>query len=206
MPCLQNQGRRIDIGMLKIIGGEHRSRILLSPEDDRTSRPYTGRVKETVFNLLRGWFDGTRVLDLFAGVGTMGLEAVSRGAAQVVLIERDREIYELLKRNIEALRCGDRATAVFGDALSPASLARAPKPVDIAFVDPPYDLMMEERTRQRVLEQVSRLRDVMAAKSFIVLRSPISKFDADFAIEGFDGPEEHDYGHEMHVMLYAPKA
>jgi len=191
--------------MLKIIGGEHRSRVLLSPEDDRTSRPYTSRAKESVFNLLRGWFDGARVLDLFAGVGTMGLEAVSRGAAEVVLVERDREIHRLLQKNIEALRCGDRAKAVLADALSPAALARAPKPVDVAFVDPPYDLMIDERSRPRVLEQVSRLGEIMATKSFVVLRSPISKVQADFSLPGLEGPEEHDYGHEMHVMLYAPR-
>lgn len=191
--------------MLKILGGEHRSRILLSPDDDHVSRPYTSRVKESVFNLLRGWFEGARVLDLFAGVGTMGLEAVSRGAAQVVLVERDREIYELLRRNIENLRCEDHATAILADAMTPAVLIRAPKPVDVAFVDPPYPMMEDERTRAKVLEQVARLRDVMAEKSFIVLRSPLSSKRIDLRIEGFDGPEEHDYGHDMYVLLYAPR-
>ncbi len=191
--------------MLKIIGGEHRSRILLSPEDDRTSRPYTGRVKETVFNLLRGWFENARVLDLFAGVGTMGLEAISRGAAAVVMVERDREIYDLLKRNIQALDCEDRATPILGDALSPATLFRAPRPVDVTFIDPPYDMMQDERMRRKVLEHIARVRGLMGEKGFVVLRSPISATEADFAIEGFDGPEAHDYGPEMHVLLYAPK-
>ncbi len=192
--------------MLKIIGGEHRSRILLSPDDDRTSRPYTARVRESVFNLLRGWFDDARVLDLFAGVGTMGLEAVSRGAAQVVMVERDREVYDLLQRNIAALHCEDRATAIHADALSPVVLARAPKPVDVAFVDPPYPLMTDDRLRAKVLEQVARLRDVLADRSFVVLRSPLSSREADLTLEGFDGPEAHDYGHEMHVLLYAPRS
>lgn len=191
--------------MLKIIGGEHRSRILQTPDDDRVSRPYTGRVKETVFNLLRGWFDDTNVLDLFAGVGTMGLEAVSRGAAKVVMVERDREIYGLLKRNIESLKCEDRVTAIMGDALSPAILGRAPTPVDIIFVDPPYDMMSDERGRSKVFEQIARCRGVMGDKGFVVLRSPIGRGDAEFAITGFDGPEEHQYGPEMHVMLYAPQ-
>jgi 16S rRNA (guanine966-N2)-methyltransferase len=157
-----------------------------------------------VFNLLRGWFeDGARVLDLFAGVGTMGLEAVSRGAAQVVMLERNREIFRLLERNIENLKCGDRATAVLGDALSPLALDRAPQPVDVVFIDPPYDLMEEPTTRARVLEQIARLREVMGQNGFVVLRSPIGRQDADFTVPGFAGPEEHMYGKDMHVMLYA---
>jgi len=192
--------------MLKIIAGEFRSRVLLSPEDDRVSRPYSGRVKESVFNLLRGWFEGTRVLDLFAGVGTMGLEAVSRGAAQVVMVERDRAIFDLLRQNIERLGCEDRASAVLGDALSPAVLVRAPRPLDIAFVDPPYELMEQARTRAKVLEQIARLREAMADRGFVVLRSPLAAHDQDFAVPGFHGPEGHDYGRGMHVLLYAPRA
>src|SRR5947207_15753430 len=86
--------------MLKITAGEFRSRILLSPKDDASSRPYASRVKESVFNLLRGWFEGATVLDLFAGVGTVGLEAVSRGASNVFMMERNGEILRLLQQNI----------------------------------------------------------------------------------------------------------
>ena len=68
--------------MIKIIGGEYRSRKLLTPENESVSRPYGSRVKESLFNLLRGWFEGATVIDLFAGVGTMGLECASRGAAR----------------------------------------------------------------------------------------------------------------------------
>lgn len=195
----------VGLRMLKIIAGEFRSRILVSPEDDHTSRPYTGRAKETVFNLLRGWFDDARVLDLFAGVGTMGLEAVSRGASKVLLVERNREIYDLLRRNINALGCGDRAEAMCADALSPLALTRAPRPLDLVFIDPPYDLMQRPASRQRVFEQIARSRDLMGEKGFIVLRSPIAATD-EFTVEGFHGPEPHDYGREMHVLLYAPAA
>jgi 16S rRNA (guanine966-N2)-methyltransferase len=190
--------------MLKIIAGEYRSRRLLSPEDDALSRPYGARVKESVFNLLRGWFEGAHVLDLFAGVGTMGLEAVSRGATKAVLVERDRDIFELLKRNIETLGCDDRAQAVHADALSPAALDRAPMPVNLVFVDPPYSLMEEQKGRQRVLAQIERCRPRMADQGFVVLRSPVPA-DAEFTISGFDGPEEHRYGKDMNVLLYAPK-
>ncbi len=191
--------------MLKIIAGEYRSRVLASPEDARVSRPYTSRVKESVFNLLRGWFEeGSTALDLFAGVGTMGLEAISRGAARVVMVERDRYMVRLLERNIESLGCADRARVVAGDALSALVLAQAPKPVDVIFIDPPYEIMQQPKTRERVLEQIARCRSIMGERGFVVLRSPVGKRDAEFAISGFDGPEEHAYGSDMHVMLYAP--
>lgn len=191
--------------MLKIIAGEFRSRRLHAPEDGLVSRPYASRVKESIFNLLRGWFDGTTVIDLFAGVGTMGLEAVSRGAAKVFMVERDRKVHDLLVANIKELHCEDRATAVNADALSLAWMARAPRPAQIMFVDPPYSLMEDERTREQVLHMISRCKPLMDAKSFVVLRSPVRSSEADFSIEGFAGPESHEYSHHMNVLLYAPK-
>jgi 16S rRNA (guanine966-N2)-methyltransferase len=190
--------------MLRILGGEFRSRQLLTPDDDLTSRPYSSRAKESLFNLLRGWFEGTNVIDLFAGVGTMGLEAVSRGAASVLLVERDRKVFDLLKQNIETLKCADRAIAVNADALGGVWIAKASKPVDVIFCDPPYRLMEDERSRQRVLEQVGRCRALMADRGFVVLRSPIGTRDAELSVEGFAGPEEHRYGNEMRVLLYSP--
>lgn len=196
--------------MLRIQSGEFRSRILESPPElgggRDVTRPMTARVKESLFNLLRGWFEGARVLDLFAGVGTMGLEAVSRGAREVVLIERDREIARYLEANIAALKCQDRATAIQGDALGPLATERAPKPVDLVFLDPPYDFMLDESRRARVLDTARRLREVMADRGFLVLRSPVDLSAEERAIEGFDGPEIHSYGREMKVLLYMPAA
>ena len=190
--------------MLKIIGGEFRSRQLMTPPDEAVTRPYSQRVKESVFNLLRGWFDDANVLDLFAGVGTMGLEAVSRGARQVLLVEQDRKIFTMLESNIAALGCGDRATAMHGDALGQTCLLRAPQPVDVVFVDPPYAMMQRDDSRTRVLEQVRRTGEIMADKGFLVLRSPLQPEGPEWDIEGFDGPEEHRHGKDMWVLLYAP--
>lgn len=192
------------IAMLKIIGGEFRSRRLLSPEDGSVSRPYASRVKESVFNLLRGWWEGATVLDLFAGVGTIGLEAVSRGAAKVYMIERNRDVFRLLEQNIKALDCGLRATAIFGDALSPASLARVRGRVDLIFIDPPYEMMIDDARRGKVLQQIERCRPLMGDKGFLVLRSPVGVEQAELSLQGFVGPEQHRYAPDMHVLLYAP--
>jgi 16S rRNA (guanine966-N2)-methyltransferase len=194
------------IAMLKIIGGEYRSRQLATPPDEAVTRPYSQRVKESVFNLLRGWFDDANVLDLFAGVGTIGLEAVSRGAKQVLMVEQDRKIFGLLQKNIETLGCGDRAIAMQGDALGQTALLRAPRPVDVVFIDPPYAIMQPPEGRARVLEQARRVRDVMAEQGFLVLRSPVRPEGPEWTIEGFDGPEEHRHGKDMWVLLYSPVA
>lgn len=191
--------------MPRIIAGTFRSRRLVSPPaEDTATRPYTDRVKESLFNLLRGWFDDARVLDLFAGVGTMGLEAVSRGAAEVVMIEQHRKIFAMLEQNIAALDCADRARAVHSDALGPSSLLSAPKPVDVVFIDPPYAMMHHEPSRTHVLDQAARLRDVMADPSMLVLRTPLDPDRTDHDIDGFIGPESHRYGSDMFVLLYQP--
>ena len=174
--------------MPRIIAGEFRSRRLQSPAGADTTRPYLDRVKESVFNMLREWCEGAVVLDLFAGVGTMGLEAVSRGARAVLLVEQDRRVFESLRANIEMLGCGDRATAVRGDALGAGCLARAPRPVDLVFVDPPYEVMRTEPGRQRVLVQIAACRRIMGDEGYVILRSPEGPAAHDLAVPGFDGP------------------
>jgi 16S rRNA (guanine(966)-N(2))-methyltransferase RsmD len=162
----------------------------------------TGRVKESIFSILRGWFEGATVLDLFAGVGTMGLEAISHGAARVVLVERDRGVLECLERNIAALGCGARCTAIQGDALSASVLARVPRPLHLVFMDPPYDLAEQTSGRRRILEQAAATRALFDAKGWLVLRLPYELPGAEGALVGFDGPEVRAYG-DMFVHFYA---
>jgi len=189
--------------MVKIIAGEYRSRQLLSNRRDASTRPFLSRVKESVFSMLHEWFDGARVLDLFAGVGTVGLEAVSRGASAVLMVERTPRTFRILTRNIENLGCGDRAKALLGDALGHVSLLQAPQPVDLVFVDPPYEMMRDPSMRRRVLHQVQRCRGIMADKGFLVLRSPVGPDEIE-AVESFQGPEVHHYGKEMWALMYEP--
>ena len=190
--------------MVRIISGEYRSRTLLSPEDDESTRPMLSRVKESVFGMLHEWFEGARVLDLFAGVGTIGLEAVSRGASEVLLVESNPRTYEILRKNIERLGCGDRARPMLADARQTTCLAAAPQPADLVFLDPPYELMRQDRSRSGVLDQLARCRPIMAASSFAVLRSPLGPEEVALEVDGFSGPEPHRYRHDMWVLMYAP--
>jgi 16S rRNA (guanine(966)-N(2))-methyltransferase RsmD len=191
--------------MLRILGGEFRSRVLHSPVDDRVTRPFSSRAKESLCNILRGWFEDANVLDLFAGVGTMGLEAVSRGAANVLMVEKNPATYALLRKNVEALGCEDRASTMKADALGNTCLLRAPQPVDLVFCDPPYILMHEEASRLRVLEQLERCRTIMNPKGFLTLRIDVDPKVIPHTLAGFHGPEVHEFGRgTMRVMLYQP--
>lgn len=190
--------------MPKIISGDFRSRILLTPDGEDRTRPMTARVKESLFAMLHGWFKGARVLDLFAGVGTVGLECVSRGASEVVMVERDRDVFRYLAHNIETLKCGERAIAIQADALGPTALARSPKPVDLVFMDPPYALMVDPATRKLVMDQAARTLGLFAPKGFLILRTPIDLVEEERAIPGFKGPESHQYKDDMFVYLYMP--
>ena len=88
-------------------------------------------------------------------------EAASRGAASVVMVERDRRVFAALERNVEMLGAGDVAVALQGDALSTLPILRSPRPVHVIFVDPPYAMMVDERARAKVLEQVHRVSELL---------------------------------------------
>jgi 16S rRNA (guanine966-N2)-methyltransferase len=109
---------------------------LKTPAGDKT-RPTAERVREAWFNILQRSVRGARVVDLFAGSGALGLEALSRGAAAVDFVENRRDALAALKANITALKVGDRATVHRRDALAFTEALR-PGQYDVAFADPPY--------------------------------------------------------------------
>ncbi|HET6430496.1 MAG TPA: RsmD family RNA methyltransferase [Phycisphaerae bacterium] len=127
---------------MRIASGEFRGRRLLGPVGADVTRPMTDRVKIALFNILGGSLAEAVVLDLFAGTGSLGLEALSRGARLACFAEQHRTALERLRRNIEALGVADRCRIWGGDILQslPRRLAELGEPADIAFVDPPYRL------------------------------------------------------------------
>lgn len=126
-------------GSLRIIAGAWRGRaIAVLPGD--VIRPTSDRVREALFNKLahafKGFrFPGARIVDVFAGTGALGLEALSRGAAQAVFFDRNRDAVELIKSNSAKLGAEDRALIMNADG---AHLPRAVSACDLAFLDPPY--------------------------------------------------------------------
>lgn len=124
---------------MRIIAGIHRGRILISPRD-HSVRPTTDRAKQTIFDILtnRIEFDGLQVLDLFAGTGSLGLEAISRGAASVTFVDNARDSQTLLQKNVAALHCEDRCSMYQADVFW--YLKNTQSRYDLVFADPPYRL------------------------------------------------------------------
>jgi 16S rRNA (guanine966-N2)-methyltransferase len=124
---------------MRIIAGTYRGRTLLTMPD-LSIRPTTDRVKQTVFDILSNRIDlnGIDVLDLFSGSGSLGLEAVSRGAASVTFIEKSPKSLAILQKNVATLGCGDRCTWYQADVFW--YLKNAHRPYDLVFADPPYKL------------------------------------------------------------------
>lgn len=118
---------------MRIIAGSHRSRQIAAPAG-RATRPTSDRVRENAFNLI-GPVDGGDVLDLFAGSGALGLEALSRGAASATFVESDRDACRTINANLDRLKL--RATVLCQDAVRAVSADR--RVYDLVLCDPPYD-------------------------------------------------------------------
>jgi 16S rRNA (guanine966-N2)-methyltransferase len=123
---------------MRIIAGQRRGHKFDGPRDQVT-RPTSDFVRESVFNILGEAIEGLLVIDLFAGTGALGLEALSRGAERAIFIERNRENAALIRRNIATLRYEDRTQVIVADAYRWAkSYAPADGEPVVVFIDPPY--------------------------------------------------------------------
>ncbi len=122
---------------MRIIAGIHRGRGILPPPG-RTTRPITDRVKESLFSILTGQISDARVADIFAGTGSLGLEALSRGARYCCFVERDRHALRLLKQNIQALTLEDLSDVTAKNAWLLPHWHKESEPFDLIFLDPPY--------------------------------------------------------------------
>jgi len=120
---------------VRIVGGSHGGRVLRAPSGAQT-RPTSEKVREAVFQIL-GSIEGAHVLDLFAGSGALGIEALSRGAASVTFVDSGKLALAAIRGNLADLALGDRATVLATDAIA---AARKPTttPWRLVFVDPPY--------------------------------------------------------------------
>ena len=133
---------------MRIIAGALKGRRLVTPRGD-TTRPTADQVRIALMDTLTPRLPAARVLDLFAGAGGVGLEALSRGAAHATFVERDPRAVAALRANIEALGVGALARVRRGDVLRELpALDRAGEQFDIVFLDPPYDADLVETTLQ----------------------------------------------------------
>ena len=124
---------------MRVITGSARGRKLKAPQG-MDVRPTTDSVKEAIFNIIQFDVEGRRVLDLFAGTGQMGIEALSRGARECVFVDSSRQSLNIVKENLKL--CSLQGTVISGDAVS--YLSRGEK-FDLVFMDPPYDSDLYEK-------------------------------------------------------------
>jgi len=122
---------------MRVVAGSLRGRPIVAPEGEGT-RPTTDRAREATFNSLvsLGAVEGAKVVDLFAGSGAMGIEALSRGAATCAFLERDRKALDSIRHNIKTLQLTDNTTVLSGDVMTNVVALRN---VDLVLADPPYD-------------------------------------------------------------------
>jgi len=127
-----------DMGEVRIIAGEARGRKLVVPPG-RAIRPTRDRVRQSIFDIAGQFFHGERVLDLYAGIGAMGFEALSRGAGHVTFVERDRTAIRTIEANARRLGWADRVRIVAADVVSHLHGAGR-LDCELVFLDPPYEV------------------------------------------------------------------
>ena len=161
---------------MRIIAGKYRRRKLLANSGDVT-RPITDKVKETLFERLGQELPGSRVADVFSGTGTLGLEALSRGAKSVVFFEADRQAYGLLRQNVATLGVEDETMCWKSDVLRSSFKPKGVPdllPYDMIFFDPPFRMVADIKPTTPFYKSLERLaRDGIAAdNALLVLRTP----------------------------------
>lgn len=135
---------------MRVVAGKARSLQLMTvPGTD--VRPTTDRIKETLFNMITNEVPGSRFLDLFAGSGGIGIEALSRGAEHAVFVDKSRASVQCIRKNLEHVKMSADASVLQADALAAVSqLEQKKQSFDVIFMDPPYDCGLEEQVLRRL--------------------------------------------------------
>ncbi len=145
---------------LRIIAGQFKGRILKTPKGLAT-RPTQGMLRESVFNICQNEIQGARFLDLFAGSGAMGLEAISRGASHATFMESNRNAIASIRENIAILQVASQTTLI--PAKVEQALKRLSSPFDIIYIDPPYDTPLSRHIEELLAK------DLMAKNGVLFL-------------------------------------
>ncbi len=170
---------RLVLSPIRILEGSARGRRLYSVPH-REVRPALARVRNSVFNILRGSFEGRSVADVYAGTGAVGFEALSRGAARCAFVERAGDALAALRRNAEKLGLADRSVILACDALrAAATLALEAPGCACVFVDPPYALWDDAGERRALAQAVEELaaRGVLAPDGRLVMEHRVADLD-----------------------------
>jgi 16S rRNA (guanine966-N2)-methyltransferase len=184
------------VGRITVVGGSARGRAIQDVHRPGT-RVATARVRASLFDMLAPRLEGARVLDLFAGIGALGLEALSRGADFCVFVERDPACVRVIRANVDALGFADRARVVKMDAHEVSEGG----PYGIVLLDPPYEYLEDSRRRARLGDLLGKLlpRGIIDRASLVVLKH--GRGQSFETLEGLTRTEVRRYG-ETELSVY----
>lgn len=181
---------------MRVIAGEKRH-LLLKTLNDLSIRPTTDKIKETLFNMIQFNVQGVNFLDLFAGTGAIGIEALSRGAKMATFVDNNEKSIKVIKENLEHTGLSDRANVIKSDAsLSLENLSRKNESYDIVFMDPPYD----KDLYRPVFEKLSKS-NVLNENSIIILELPLKDDAIGIEEMGFKISKIKKYKSNKHIFF-----
>ncbi len=182
---------------MQVVAGSAR-RIQLKTPPGLDTRPTSGQIKETLFNILQPRIQGCRFLDLFAGSGAIGIEALSRGARAAVFVDLSRQAQLCIKDNLARTRLADRARLIPREAQAAVKQLGAEKgePFDMIFLDPPYDGGCEEQVLKEILAA-----DLLAEGGWIIIEARRERnLDIPAAL-GLEIFREKEYKNNKHIFI-----
>ena len=177
---------------MRVITGKARGVTLKTPDGMKT-RPTSDRVKEAMFSIIQFDLPGAKVLDLFAGTGQLGIEALSRGAKSAVFVDEMDAACGLVRENLRRTKLEDQAKVVRADYLS--YLSKCGEKFDFVFLDPPYAEVFLENALKKITEI-----DILQSGGIIVSERPVGK-DLSFDLDGFSRSRDYKYGNTL-LTLY----
>jgi 16S rRNA (guanine966-N2)-methyltransferase len=181
---------------MRIIAGEARSVPLITPEGLET-RPTSDQIKETLFNMMQMYTAGSVFLDLFAGSGQIGCEALSRGAKRAVFVDQGNEPIRCIKHNVEKIKMADRALILKQEAVSGIRTCEAEGIVfDIIFMDPPYEKEME----RGILEYL-KTSSICTSETLIIIEASKKTDFTYLDILGYDVIKDKLYKNNRHLFI-----
>lgn len=181
---------------MRVIAGSARRTPLKTPEGMNT-RPTTDRIKETLFNMLQYDLADCRFLDLFAGSGAIGIEALSRGAAEAVFVERHPEAAAIIRENLQAARLDGQAVVMNCDVLTALQRLEGKGRFDFVFMDPPYDHQWE----RQVLEAL-RTSSLIDKQSTLIIEASLETDFGYLPSLGYVAEKQKRYKTNQHVFVY----
>lgn len=181
---------------MRVIAGSAR-RVPLKTIEGMDTRPTTDRIKETLFNMLQYDLADTHFLDLFAGSGAIGIEALSRGAVQTVFVEQNPKAVQVVRDNLTATHLEAQAVVMNTDALTACKRLEGKYYFDYIFMDPPYDQGLEFQ----VLEYLTASSLIDKQSTIIIEASLETSFDA-LSSMGYTIEKQKKYKTNQHIFLY----